>query len=250
MPGPAHASGAGRGPTRGRARAAALGIVSSVVLTLLVLPPAGAGNPPMEGRVVSVRIKSVTVLKHAKREWVGADVIVLAADGAEGDWAATAAALADAAVALAPADFVKIDLRDAAVADLAVSDGYKHLAIAYVAKNPHKSPWPDDPWAVYPSKRRTDPAEAARIGAYERLRATLLDQTRDPPRAAREAAAAVARSSGLPAWEPPRENQDQGTSLHRREALRILGTVSPPALQELTECLRDPGGRDRWGCER
>jgi hypothetical protein len=120
----------------------------------------------------------------------------------------------------------------------------------YFGKTPPKSPWEDDPFAVYPASKRTSRDDAARVAEYERARTHMLARTRDANEVNREAALAVARSAGQPSWAPPPGNDVGAKPLHRREDLKVQGTVAPATLAELHQCLRRAQDQDTWGCDR
>lgn len=224
--------------------------MAAVVAALAPDPSARAAEPAPAGQLVAARIKTVRAWRDPKKQAVGAEIVALAGAGGPRDWAATAIALADAAAAAGPLDFVTVDLQDANLADLAVPADYRRLAIVYFGRTPAKSPWEDDPFAVYPASKRTSRDDAARVAEYERARTEMLTRTRDTATVGREAALVVARTSGQPGWAPPPGN-DVGTKpLHRREDLRVQGSVPPATLTDLQQCLRPPQGQDTWGCDR
>jgi len=224
--------------------------VASVVAALLPESATLAAEPPPVGQLVAARIKTVRAWRDPRKQAVGAEILALAGAGGPRDWAATAIALADAAAAAGPLDFVTVDLQDINVADIAVPADYRRLAIVYFGKTPPKSPWEDDPFAVYPASKRTSRDDAARIAEYERARTQMLARTRNADEVNREAALAVARSAGQPSWAPPPGNDIGAKPLHRREDLKVQGTVAPATLAELHQCLRRAQDQDAWGCDR
>jgi hypothetical protein len=209
-----------------------------------------AAEPPPIGQLVAARIKTVRAWRDPRKQAVGAEILALAGAGGPRDWAATAIALADAAAAAGPLDFVTVDLQDANLADIALPADYRRLAIVYFGRTPPKSPWEDDPFAAYPASKRTSRDDAGRIAEYERARTQLLGRTRNADEVNREAALAVARASGQPSWTPPPGNDIGAKPLHRREDLKVQGTVAPATLAELHQCLRSAAGQDTWGCDR
>jgi hypothetical protein len=227
-------------------------LVRTLAVVPLLLPDSVslAAEPPPVGQLVAARIKTVRAWRDPRNQAVGAEILALAGAGGPRDWAATAIALADAAAAAGPLDFVTVDLHDANLTDVAVPADYRRLAIVYFGKTPPKSPWEDDPFAVYPASKRTSRDDAARIAEYERARTQMLARTRDATEVNREAALAVARSTGQPSWAPPPGNDIAARPLHRREDLKVQGTVAPATLAELHQCLRPADGQDTWGCER
>jgi hypothetical protein len=225
-------------------------LATAVLAAVLPDAPTLAAEPPLVGQLVATRIKKVRAWRDPKKQAVGAEILALAGAGGPRDWAATAIALAEAAATDGPLDFVTVDLQDANVADLAVPADYRRLAIVYFGKTPPKSPWEDDPFAVYPASKRTSRDDAARVADYERVRSEVLTRTRDTAVVDREAALAVARTRGEPSWSPPPANDIGTKPLHRREDLRVQGTVAPATLAELHQCLRPAEGQDAWGCDR
>lgn len=228
------------------ARLGAAGLVALILSGAAAL----AAEPAPVGHLVAARIKTVRAWRDPKKQAVGAEILALAGAGGPRDWAATAIALADGAATAGALDFVTVDLQDANLADMAVPTDYRRLAIVYFGKTPPKSPWEDDPFAVYPASKRTSRDDAARLAEYERTRTQMLARTRNVDEVDREAALAVARSTGQPSWAPPPGNDAGAKPLHRREDLRVQGTLPPATLAELELCLRSGAGQDTWGCDR
>lgn len=202
------------------------------------------------GRVVPFTIRSIQISPPNAGGGVGASLLATTAEGSTWDWAATATAIAEALGQSGQIDFAKVELQDAAVEPRAIGTRYKELATLYFARNPGKSPWADEPWALFPAVRRTSPGEADLLLEYDRQLAAALDKhPGDRDGAERLAREALARRFGLGAgWQSPPGNAEGGAKL-AREAIAVVGSLPAAEAAKITSCLRSAEPGEFWECE-